>query len=137
MPRSVKEDGWETVHIDGEVIRRRLPKPLRDGEFKGETIETLSSRPPGSGDVEQRIKDLDQEGIWGEVVFPSLALWASMIKDPALIREGMKALNDWAMSEIQQKAPDRLVATATLPLLDVQDTVAEVHRAANAGFKAV
>ena len=47
MPRSVKEDGWETVYIDGEVLRRPLPRPIKDGEFKGETIMTLSVRPPG------------------------------------------------------------------------------------------
>jgi predicted TIM-barrel fold metal-dependent hydrolase len=137
MPRSVKEDGWEIVHIDGEQIRRPLPKPIRDGEFAGETITTLSNRPPGAGDTEKRLLDLDQEGIWGEVVFPSLGMWANMIKDPVLVREGAKALNDWALAEIQHKAPDRLIATATLPLLDVQDAAAEVHRAAANGHYAV
>ena len=29
MPYSVKEDGWETVHIDGEQIRRPMPKPIK------------------------------------------------------------------------------------------------------------
>ena len=38
------------------------------------------------------------------------------------------------MAEIQQKAPNRLVATATLPLLDVRDAAVEVHRAAENGF---
>ena len=36
----------------------------------------------------ERIKDLDQEGIWGEVTFPSLGMWANIIKDPVLVREG-------------------------------------------------
>lgn len=137
MPRSVKEDGWETVYIDGEVIRRPLPKPIKDGEFAGETIATLSARPPGAGNVTERIKDLDQEGIWGELTFPSLGMWANMIKDPVLVSEGAKALNDWALSEIQQAAPDRLVATASLPLLRVEDAVKEVHRAASIGYHAV
>src|SRR4051812_33866117 len=126
MPRSVKgDDGWETVYIDGEVLRRRLPKPIREGEYKGMDIVAVSHRPPGAGDLEQRIKDLDGEGIWGEVTYPSLGMWANYIKDPALAREGAKALNDWAMAEIQQKAPARMVTTAMLPLLDVQDAVAE------------
>jgi predicted TIM-barrel fold metal-dependent hydrolase len=138
MPRSEKtDDGWENVYIDGEVLRRQLPKPIREGEFQGMDVVSVSHRPPGSSDVVQRIKDLDQEGIWGEVTFPSLGMWANYIKDPVLIREGAKALNDWAMAEIQQKAPTRLVATASLPLLDVQDAVAEVHRAAANGYYAV
>src|SRR5262245_36166495 len=68
MPRSVKaaDGSTETVHIDGESFVRPLPKPIKDGEFAGETIATLSSRPPGAGNTVERLKDLDQEGIWGE-----------------------------------------------------------------------
>jgi len=139
MPRSVKDpDGSkETVYIDGEVIVRPLPKPIKDGEFKGETIATLANRPPGAGDVRLRLQDLDSEGVWGEVVFPSLGMWANLIKDPVLVAEGSKALNDWAMDEIQLAAPDRLIATAMLPLLDVRDAVAEAYRAKDKGFYAV
>jgi predicted TIM-barrel fold metal-dependent hydrolase len=137
MPRSVKEDGWETVYIDGESMRRPLPKPIKDGEFAGEDIMTLSTRPPGAGNTRERLKDLDQEGIWGEVVFPSLGMWSNYIKDPVLVTEGAKALNDWAKAEIQDVAPNRLIATGTLPLLRVEDAVAEVHRLADAGFYAV
>ncbi len=139
MPRSVKsEDGTtETVHIDGTSFVRQMPKPIKDGEFAGETIGTLSSRPPGAGNTKERLKDLDQEGVWGEVVFPSLGMWSNMIKDPVLVREGCKALNDWAMDGIQVAAPDRLIATAMLPLLDVADAVAEAYRAKSEGFYAV
>src|SRR5947209_1359943 len=50
MPRSVKSESGdrETVYIDGQVIERPLPRPIKDGEFAGETIETLSARPPGA-----------------------------------------------------------------------------------------
>lgn len=139
MPRSVKsEDGkTETVHIDGESFVRPLPKPIRDGEFAGETILSLSFRPPGCGDTRERLKDLDQEGIWGEITFPSLGLWSNMIKDPVLVREGCKALNDWALAEIQHIAPERLIATAMLPLLRVEDAVKEAYRAKSQGFYAV
>ena len=139
MPRAVKDpDGTsETVYVDGEVFVRPLPKPIKDGEYKGETINTLAVRPPGSGDTRLRLQDLDQEGIWGEVVYPSLGMWANIIKDRELVAEGSKALNDWAMQEIQLVAPDRLIATAMLPLLDVQDAVAETYRAKDNGFYAV
>jgi predicted TIM-barrel fold metal-dependent hydrolase len=139
MPRTVKsEDGTrETVYVDGASFERPLPRPIREGEFKGETISTLSSRPPGASDTRERLKDLDQEGIWGEVTYPSLGLWANMIRDPLLMREACRALNDWAKEEIQDVAPDRLVATAMLPLLDVSDAVAEAHRARDRGYHAV
>ena len=139
MPRAVRDpDGTkETVYVDGEVFVRPLPKPIKDGEYKGETINTLAVRPPGSGNTRLRLLDLDQEGIWGEVVYPSLGMWANIIKDRVLVAEGSKALNDWAMEEIQLVAPDRLIATAMLPLLDVQDAVAETYRAKEKGFYAV
>jgi len=139
MPRTVKSDDGtkETVYIDGKSFERPLPKPIREGEFKGQTISTLSMRPPGSGNTHERLKDLDQEGIWGEITFPSLGLWANLIKDPVLVREGSKALNDWAKHEIQDVAPDRLIATAMLPLLDVNDAAAETYRAKERGFYAV
>jgi predicted TIM-barrel fold metal-dependent hydrolase len=136
MPRSEKFDGYELVHIDGATMRRQLPKPIRDGEFKGMTIEEVSHRPPGSHDVALRMKDLDAEGIWGEVTYPSLGMWAAMIKDPVLVREGAKALNDWALAQLQGTSP-RLVATATIPLLDVDDAVAELQRCAANGYHAI
>jgi predicted TIM-barrel fold metal-dependent hydrolase len=94
-------------------------------------------RPPGAANTHERLKDLDQEGVWGEVTFPSLGMWANMIKDPVLVREGCKALNDWALAEIQDVAPDRLIATAMLPLLSVEDAVAETYRAKSRGHYAV
>jgi predicted TIM-barrel fold metal-dependent hydrolase len=135
MPRSEKYDGYELLHVDGETIRRNLPKPIREGEFKGMRIDEVSARPPGARDVRQRLEDLDEEGIWGEVTFPSLGMWAALIKDRELVREGAKALNDWALAELQGTSP-RLVPTATLPLLDAHDAVAELVRCADAGYHA-
>jgi predicted TIM-barrel fold metal-dependent hydrolase len=139
MPRSVKSpDGArETVYIDGESFERVLPRPIEEGEFAGETIVTLSMRPPGSGNTHERLKDLDGEGVWGEVTYPSLGMWTHMIKDPVLVREGCKAVNDWALAAIQDVAPGRLVATAMLPLLSVEDAVAETYRAKDRGHYAV
>ena len=81
--------------------------PSRSGrvEFKGLRIDEVSHRPPGARDVHQRLADLDDEGIWGELTFPSLGMWAALLKDRELVREGAKALNDWALSELQGTSP--------------------------------
>ena len=93
-------------------------------------------RAPGSGDVQLRLKDLDEEGIWGELVFPSLGMWNASIKDPGLLRRGIRAANDWALKEIQGASP-RLVVAAQVPLRAVDDAVAELRRLGSVGAKAV
>lgn len=133
MPRSEKDpDGkWETLHIDGQAFRRRLPtKPLTDME---EGLSALD-RAPGAHDPQLRLIDLDKEGIWAELIYPSISIWTGSLKDPELLREGVRVINDWSI-EFQQNSP-RFVCTAHVPLLDVDDAVAEVRRASDLGFKA-
>ena len=83
------------------------------------------------------LKDLDEEGIWAEVMYSSIGLWSSLIEDPQLIREAAHAENEWLVSEIQSVAPDRLVCAALMPMLDVADAVAELQHAADIGLKII
>lgn len=135
MPRSVKDDDGlnETIYVDGQVFRRRLPRAgarmLVDEEGR-----TVDERAPGANDGNLRLKDLDQEGIWAELVFPSIGIWTSSIDDPKLLAAGMQAINDWAIG--YQAISPRYVCTASIPLLDADDAVAEIHRATGLGFKA-
>ena len=55
----------------------------------------LSTRPPGARDIRARLHDLDHEGVWGEVIYPSLGLWNPLIKDPELVRAASRAENEW------------------------------------------
>jgi predicted TIM-barrel fold metal-dependent hydrolase len=133
MPRSVKDaDGsFETVHVDGQQFRRRMPKAAMLTDEEGRTVD---ERAPGANDMRLRLVDLDQEGIWAELVYPSIGIWMSSIQDPDLLSAGCRAVNDWAI-EYQRFSP-RYVPTATIPLLTADHGVAEVHRAADLGFHA-
>ena len=98
MPRSEKFDGYEVVHVDGESFRREMPK-LETKKVGGKTIgELVTER--GATDIESRLRDLDEEGVWAEIVYDSLGLWESMIKDPALLSAANRAQNEWKASEI-------------------------------------
>jgi predicted TIM-barrel fold metal-dependent hydrolase len=132
VPRAEKDpDGqWETVHIDGMSFRRKLPTG------KAKEFMELSNRAPGARDVELRMKDLDQEGIWNELVFPSLGMWSSSFRTPEVLREALRVSNDWAWEEIEKKS-DRLIATAQVSTLDINDAVTELERVAEMGYKAV
>jgi predicted TIM-barrel fold metal-dependent hydrolase len=139
MPHTTRlSDVEERVDVDGRSFTRAIPKiELVRNKETGETIGEMSSRPPGTRDVRARLKDLDDEGIWGEVVYQSIGMWASLIEDPKLIAAAARAENEWIVSEIQGAAPDRLVPAALMPMLDVDDAVAEVHHAAAIGLHAV
>src|SRR5262249_36541034 len=98
MPRSVKDaDGeYATVTVDGQSFRRKMPRMERGGTAFSLTSEefidakrleggSLTRGAAGNGwDVSARLADLDSEGIWGELVFPSLGIWAFNIQDPKL-----------------------------------------------------
>lgn len=138
MPRSEKvADDEEVVHVDGQSFHRKLPKILTKAGEGGKTIVEMSMRPPGARDIRARLGDLDDEGIWAEVIYPSLGLWQNMIRDPALVRDATREQNAWIKSEIQDVAPNRLVPTAQLPMLSVQDAADEVRHAAEIGLHAV
>src|SRR3984957_19292669 len=93
MPRSEKDPdgGWETIHIDGNSFRRRLPKkPL----VSFEDGLTGDERAPGAYDPVLRLVDSDKEGVWSELIFPSISIWTTSLRDPHLLREGVKVIND-------------------------------------------
>jgi predicted TIM-barrel fold metal-dependent hydrolase len=132
VPRSEKDPdgGWETVYVDGKAFRRRIPT-ISQAEFYA-----ASYRAPGSGNVELRINDLNQEGIWSELVYPSLGLWIANYENPELLREATRAANDWAKETIIDFSP-RLLPAAQVSTLDINDGIAELLRCADLGFKAV
>ncbi len=123
-PRCVRDNGRETVYVDGQVVRR---DPLDFAD---------AMRPPGALDHHIRLKDLDDQGIWGEVVFPSRGLWTAVMTDPVLAHECIKVYNDWLKSDFLSLSP-RLVGAAMVSMLDTDDAVAELRRAADLGYQTV
>ena len=108
MPRSeLIDERTEQIHVDGRTFQRTRPaNAVLDEEFVrsighagvGMTAGDLN-RPPGAFDVRIRLQDLDGEGVWGELVYPSIGLWAGLIQDPVLYREGVRVFNDWLKEE--------------------------------------
>jgi predicted TIM-barrel fold metal-dependent hydrolase len=150
MPRSERVDErTEIIHVDGDSFTRTIGfNPAVTEEYledagKSGTIdvgERLHDRPAvrhmGTWDIDVRLNDLDKEGIWGEVVYPSIGLWNGMITDPVLYREGVKAANDW-LKETFLDVTSRSVPAAEISILSVEDAVLEATRVAEMGFKAL
>jgi predicted TIM-barrel fold metal-dependent hydrolase len=139
LPRSEKiSDDEEIVHIDGTSFRRKLPRPPKPSTAKAMTDFFLAMQQGGDGQGKGsvRVQHLDDQGVWGEVVYPSLGLWYGQIQDAHLVHEAAKVLNDFVHDELIRTSP-RFVPTATLPLQSVERSIEEAQRCAGLGFLAV
>ena len=123
-PRFERDAKYETIYLDG-VQQMRLLNAFSD-----------AIRPPGAFDPTQRLVDLDREGVWGQLAFPSRALWLCGLNDRELYRATAAAYNDWAASEIIG-ATKRVLPAAVVSTIDIDDAVAELHRAIDLGFQSV
>jgi predicted TIM-barrel fold metal-dependent hydrolase len=123
-PRTERSDRFEIVMVEGRQMHRLL------------AAFAEQFRPPGATDLTIRLQDLDREGVWGQLAFPSRALWLCTIQDPALEIATIRAYNDWAVSEVMAHT-DRVLPAGMIPVHDVDAGVAEVERLAHLGFQAV
>jgi predicted TIM-barrel fold metal-dependent hydrolase len=139
LPRSEKvSETEEIVHIDGNSFRRRIPRPSEPSTARAimEFAEAMKQGGEGQSKGAVRVEHLDDQGVWGEVVYPSLGLWYGQIHDPHLVAEAAKVLNDHVHDELIRTSP-RFVPTATLPLQSIELSIKEAQRCAELGFLAV
>jgi predicted TIM-barrel fold metal-dependent hydrolase len=149
MPRSEQiDERTEMVFVDGRSFKRKLqwnPELSREDLIQAGQLTRGRRpgmraldffRPTGAWDVRVRLQDLDREGVWAEIVYPSIGLWNGLIHDPLLYREGARATNDW-LKESYIDVTSRSVPAAEVSVLSVEDAVAEAVRVAEMGFKAI
>lgn len=86
--------------------------------------------------VDQRLADMDRDGIDVEVVFGNKGIHAFGTTDPGFSMAMCQAWNDWAHEEFGAHQ-DRILPMAQVPTLDVEAAVAEVERVAALGFRGV
>lgn len=104
----------------------------------------------GGWDAARRDKELDADGVTGEVIFPDAdavtggtaapfgaGLGLSGEIDPALAMAGARAHNRW-LAELCADSPERRAGVAILPILgEVEAAVAEAEWAAEHGLRGV
>ena len=97
---------------------------------------------PGSYDIHARIKDMDIDGVYASVTFPSMVwgfcgqkIWG--LRDPGLAKACVRAYNDWIAEEWAGLYPDRIIAASIVYMRDPAEAAAEVRRNARRGFTAV
>jgi predicted TIM-barrel fold metal-dependent hydrolase len=96
----------------------------------------------GCWDIEARVADMDIDGVYASLCFPSLiAGFAGSVfsksKDPELGLACLRAWNDWHIEEWAGPYPDRIIPLQLAWLNDPELAAADVRANAERGFKAV
>ncbi|HET9629282.1 MAG TPA: amidohydrolase family protein [Novosphingobium sp.] len=94
---------------------------------------------PGAWDVHERLKYMNETGVWAQVLYPNLgAVVMGMYKHiDDEVKLGMVQVYNDFMIEFSSAAPERFIPMAVLPLWDIAASVREVERAAKIGHKGV
>jgi predicted TIM-barrel fold metal-dependent hydrolase len=96
---------------------------------------------PGCWDIDQRIADMDVNGILGSMCFPSFPQFCGQLfsrtqdKDVALAM--VRAYNDWHIDQWCGSYPGRFIPLSIPPIWDPKLMADEVHRVAAKGCHAV
>lgn len=87
---------------------------------------------PGCYDVAERLKDQALDGINAEVLYPSVLFNVYQVEDVEVIKATFSLYNDW-VADYCRGAPDRLFPLACVQLFDLDEAIAEMHRAKKLG----
>ncbi|MDQ1533432.1 MAG: hypothetical protein QOF28_1193 [Actinomycetota bacterium] len=106
-------------------------------QFRPEGLRYSEIR-PGSFEPKARLADLDVDGIWAQVLYPSVTLsGARLYADERELQIAcVQAYNDW-LAEFCDGGEGRLIGQAILPTTGVDDAVAEMQRAVALGHRGV
>jgi predicted TIM-barrel fold metal-dependent hydrolase len=145
-PRIVeRSDGAEVWHFEG-LDYPQIALGASAGRPKDQwaiAATRYSDVRPGCYDPAHRIKDMDIDGVYASLNFPSLiagfagGLFYRGTTDPQLGHALVRAWNDWFHEEWAQPYPDRIIPCGLTWLGDPDLAAAEVRRNAERGFKAL
>ena len=101
-------------------------------EFKPHGL-TYKDMRPGAYDPKARLEDMDLDGVDAEVLYFGGPV-TQYATDPELRMYVVRTYNDW-MLELSKAAPRRLVGLGHVPLVDLDEGMAELKRIAKMGLK--
>ncbi|MBI2704937.1 MAG: amidohydrolase [Actinobacteria bacterium] len=143
-PRVVEHDGTELWDFDGQRhgqigLNAVVGRPREEWSLEPARFDEMRR---GCFDVDQRVADMDLDGVYASLCYPSLiagfaGTMFARCSDPDLGFACMQAWNDWHLEEWAGAHPDRLIPLQLPWLLDPTVAAGEIRRNAERGFKAV
>lgn len=141
LPARLQEVGPHVVERDGQRLWIASDKVIGISGRLPDNLTALG-RAPGldeSGfrpsNPEQRLADMERDGIHASIVYGAGALTGFPIEEPEARREVLRAWNDWAAEVFNAFAPDRLSALPFLPTGSAEEAVQELQRCIDLGHK--
>ena len=134
------EKGRDVWLIDGKrTSLAGLLATAGRGDFK-EYPSTYADMHPGAFDATERLRYMDERGIWAMVLYPNVGGFGAQqflkLGDPELMRVCVEAYNDfqteWASADAR-----RLLPITSVPFWDVDAAVTEVRRCADLGHRGI
>lgn len=138
VTRSAEGDVWS---FDGGARERPVGLMAAAGAsylgFKPSGL-TYDDVRPGGWDPAARLADMDADGIWAQLLYPSVCEEGARMfgDDRALQLACVRAYNEWLL-EFCAAAPGRLFGHAVIPATCTADAVAELDWALRAGHRGV
>ena len=140
-----RADGTEAWVFEGEEMpnvgfNAVVGRPVSEYSFEPTRFDEMR---PGAWDIASRIADMDINGIYASLCFPSfLPGFAGqrlqrLARDPQMALACVRAWNDWMIEEWCAYAPGRMIPMQLPFLGDPVVAAAEVRRNAERGFKAM
>jgi uncharacterized protein len=138
-PKVLRTDNGDVWSFDDGKRLRPLGLTATAGlsylQFRAEGL-TYDSIRPGSFDPAARLADLDADGIWAQVLYPSVTLAGARTytDDRELQLACVRAYNEW-LAEFCAPGGGRLIGQTIIPTTGVDDAVAELRWGLDHGMR--
>ncbi|MDH3704785.1 MAG: amidohydrolase [Acidimicrobiia bacterium] len=145
-PRVVEmADGTQTWVYEDQALpnvgfNAVVGRPVDEYSFEPTRFDQMRR---GTWDIEARLADMDLNGVYASLCFPSFLpgfagqRLQQLTTDPELALACVRAWNDWCIEEWCGSEPARMIPLQLPYLLDPEVAAAEVRRNADRGFRAM
>jgi predicted TIM-barrel fold metal-dependent hydrolase len=129
-------EGQRHFQVGANAVAGRRPDAVTREPFRFDQMR------PSCYDADARVHDMDINGVWAAVNFPSQITGFSgrvffQAADQELGLACTRAWNDWLFEEWYQRHPDRIIPVGITHLTDPQIAADEIRRNAARGFTGV
>jgi predicted TIM-barrel fold metal-dependent hydrolase len=115
-----------------DLWEKQMPASQRDQVPK--FSDDGGGNKPGGTDPKERVKEMAQDGVSAEVLYPTRGLRLFAIEDPDAQEAAFRIGNDW-MAEYCAAAPDRLWGIPMISCYNIPPAIKELERCKKLGLK--